>query len=555
MSITATNGHRPGIRVAGGRAFADLTVSAAAPRAGRLTADSTHDSPYLPAIILQPPDAEGQWRALDLDLKSLDRIPASRILELLADLSPLLSRAAWDFQRFCNPGWSYDIVAEDGQTVVTAPKARAATDAFLTHLGARHGSKEVQFNNLFTNALFRGGFFGELVLDRSGRLPIDLAVPDAASVRFKRLNDPDYGTVYQLGQLQAGRFVALDRPTIRYAPIDPFPGSPYGRSPFAPMIFLALFDLGMKRDTRRVVAQQGWPRHDIVIDMAMVMERLAKLAEYDTDGDGFTLETFRTELARMLKEIQDGYATVPPDGAWVHTSDTTLNPPKGAVDTQSLGAIEGLTRINERASVQAGKSQGFLFSLDGSTTETQAIRQMEAFMQSIRAFQHPCEDLVSGWLTTALQAQGIPGRVAFRFAENRASEEIRDETVRNWKLRNARLAYDNGLIDMDEQAQYGWDKDTADATEPRAAMTAGGNADQQKGEANQDGQAARGNRGTARGDRASTPFTPEGADEDLPAVPDAVDLGDDDLRGITGLWDKAVPKRYRGLLDAEVADE
>ncbi len=226
---------------------------------GRLSADSSSGLGYTPALILSPPDAEGQWRAFDLDLASLDRIPPAKIMQLLADLSPTFSGALWQFMRFLNPGWSYRIVNQNKEEVV-APAARAAVQDAIAAIGAQHGTFGVAVNALNMNALLRGAYFGEAILDAAGRQLIGLAVPDAASARFRRERDPDLGTVDRIGQMQGGQFVPLDRPTIRYIPIDRFPDSPYGRPPLAAAIFTSLFQIGFLRDLRRAAGLAA-PRH------------------------------------------------------------------------------------------------------------------------------------------------------------------------------------------------------------------------------------------------------------------------------------------------------
>lgn len=529
------------------RALADTMVGAFA--GGRLSVDAGQGLGYTPALILAPPDAEGQWRAIDLDLASLDRIPPAKIMQLLADLSPEFSGALWQFMRFLNPGYSYAIVDPAGQAVV-APRARAVVDEVIATVGRRYGTFGVAVNSLNMNALLRGAYFGEAVLDAAGRRVIHLAAPDAASVRFRRERDPDLGTVDRLGQLQGGRFVPLDRPTIRYIPIDRFPDSPYGRPPLAAAIFTALFRLGLLRDLRRVVAQQGWPRHDIEVDADKLREQM--VADADRLGESFDIEAFFDAVDNLLARVAAMYAKLPPDAAFVHTTDSKINRPTGAVDASALGAVDGLMRAVERASVQALKTQGFLLSLSETTTETQAIRQMEAFMQTIRTFQHDGEQALSDWLTIALEAGGIPGRVAFRFAENRASEELRDLQVAQARANLAAYRYDRGWIGQDDAAQLGADRDTADQPGPRAATGGGAVADP----GNLDGQPNRGGGVARRGVRASEPFTPAGADEDLPALPDEAALGDADLDRILGVWDGAMTtKRYKGLLEAEVVDE
>lgn len=434
---------------------------------GRLSADNPNLLPgYTPNYVILPPDAEGQWRSFDLDLASLDRIDPSCMLELLADLSPELSRALWDLLLFCNPGWDYELADEAGVAVAN-PRGQAVVDAALAAIAAQHGSLDVAVNRLNMNAILRGALFGELVLDEAGRAVVGLGIPDAATARFRRAPSPTLGVAYELGQLQLGFFVPLDRPTIAYLPVHPFPGSPYGRAPLAPGIFPALFRLGLLRDIRRVVAQQGWPRLDLSIDTTALFEELTKLREME--GQQLTLDEFNTELDNLIKKVADAYGGLPPDGAYVHTSDVTINRPVGAVDASSLGAVDGLMQAVERAAVQSLKTHGFMMSMPNAAPDAQSIRQAEAYYQTIRAFQHATEAVLSGWLTLALRAQGIPGKVVFRFAENRASEEIRDLQAEQLRVAVATAQYQAGWISQDEAAKKGADKDKADVPAPRAA--------------------------------------------------------------------------------------
>lgn len=50
------------------------------------------------------PDREVDWRALNLDARTLDRIGTADLVRTMADLSPEISGALWHFIRFCNPG-------------------------------------------------------------------------------------------------------------------------------------------------------------------------------------------------------------------------------------------------------------------------------------------------------------------------------------------------------------------------------------------------------------------------------------------------------------------
>src|SRR5262249_29468112 len=50
------------------------------------------------------------WYDLDLDAESLSKLAPAKLLELMTDVSPDISRAMWDFLRMCNPGWEADAI-------------------------------------------------------------------------------------------------------------------------------------------------------------------------------------------------------------------------------------------------------------------------------------------------------------------------------------------------------------------------------------------------------------------------------------------------------------
>lgn len=413
---------------------------------GRITQDK--NGTFLPGMmVVTPPDSfEDAWHVLHANRALLERLSPDRLLEVLTDLSPEVSRAYWDFHRMCNPGWE----AIANRVTVTGketpyPRAQRLTDAFLDRLDDLYGSVDVVFGRLFMSVFLRGAEFIELVLDEAGRMPVDLVTPDPITVRFRRVEDAVRGPVWQPGQWQNGEFVALDRPTVCYIPIDPFPDSPYGRPLAAPALFVSLFLLAMMHDIRRVVQQQGYPRLDISLDT----EKLATILDRYSDDP----TAYDAELSRILQEVIDAYADLEPDDAYVHTDVETVNKPVGAVDASSLGAIEGLIAALERMITRALKSMPIMMGLSESNTETQASRQWEIYAAGIKSIQHYTETILDRLLTLALEAQGIQAKVTFRFAELRAAEMLRDQQVETMKIANAKAKFEAGWITQDQASE------------------------------------------------------------------------------------------------------
>ena len=391
------------------------------------------------------PDREVDWRALNLDATTLDRIATADLVQMMADLSPEVNGALWHFIRFCNPGW--EAVALRPGSEVADKAAQARLDEFLTLLGRRYGAVDVVWNGFFMTAFLRGAMFGELVADKTGRRPLDLVPVDPHAAKYRQQEDRDRGSYWQLGQTQDDKFVPLDAPTVRYVPIDPVPGGPpYGRSLVTPAIFSSLFLLSLLHDLRRVVAQQGYPRLDLEVKLAELQQSMPEEAEGDPEQARLWVEAVISEIAAMYSQLE-------PDDAYVHTDVVQVNRPVGAVDASSLGAVDSLIRAVERMAIRGLKTMPLLMGSNEAVSETHANRQWEIHVAGIKALQHLAEQMLEHFLTLALQMQGLRAVVRFRFAELRASEELRDAQTAAAKIANARDKYMLGWISQDEAAQ------------------------------------------------------------------------------------------------------
>jgi hypothetical protein len=411
-------------------------------RRSRETIDVTNEFPFSQAFyILPPPDADSTWRSYNLDSKTLSRMAPADLMSLLVDISPEISRALFDFIRMMNPG--YEVLALQPGTEEQDGPGQALVDDFLDRLKEIYGATEIQINRLILAGFLRGAFFAEVVLDEGGRLAVDLATPDPYSARFRKLSDPVRGIVYQLGQWQAGRWRDLTEPTVRYIPVDPVPGSPYGRSLVGPALFSAIFLIGMLHDLRRVVQQQGYPRLDLSIDLERL--RLAMPADLESDP-----EAMKNWIDSIIDEVETVYNALEPDDAYIHTDVIGVNRPVGAVNADSLGAIDGLIRAIERMIIRALKTMPLLFGVNEATTETHANRQWELHAAGIKSLQHLLEQLLEHLLEQALRAGGIQAEVQFRFAELRASEMLRDAQTEAMLISNATAKYEAGWISQDE---------------------------------------------------------------------------------------------------------
>lgn len=414
-------------------------------KSGRLSVDSpTGIDSWVgnrPQVVLPPQNADLTWRLLDLDSTALRAMSPQRLMELMLDLSPEISKGLWDYLRFCNPGRT--ITAYRPGTKTPYPEAQTRIVEFEQRLQEQYQSVEVVFNRLFLAVFLRGAVFTELVLDSTTTIPLDLATPDPATVAFERYTDPLLGRKWRLCQYQGGKLIRLTRPTIAYAPVDPLPGSPYGRPLCSPALFSTLFLLGLLHDLRRVVAQQGYPR----LDISIVTEALKDLMPEEGKGDD---EYTRAFITTAVAAVQEYYAKLQPDDAYVHTDMITVNKPVGTVDAGSLGGIGTIIQFLERSAVRALKSIPLLMSTAEGMSEANANRQWEVLAAGIKAIQHLVEDSVGRLLELGLRAGGINADVVVQMAELRASEKFRDAQTQRLNLQNVALEEARGYIDREE---------------------------------------------------------------------------------------------------------
>lgn len=480
MRVGKKGGKRPARRIEQRAAAPDLNSTLNDPALARGIArglsggKATVDSPLLWGNVspfwLPPTNADDQWRNLDLDADALRTIPPPKLLELLVDLSPDVSRALFDFINLGNPSWTCTAYTP-GTLTVNSDAVGALVNFFRTMQG-RYGSLDVVFNRYFLNIWMRGALFMELVLGADGRTMVDLAAPDPQTARFIRKDDPVLGARWVLGQLQGQKgFVELDdRQTVRYIPFHPLPGSPYGRSLASPALFSALFFLGILHDIRRVVAQQGYPRIDIAIDFDAMK---ASMPPEDQENPA----RLKSWVDAAIEEVKKFYANLQPDDAYIHSTAIVVNPggkAVGAVGADNLAGINGLIGALERLLVKGLKTMPLLMGMADGVSEANANRQLEIHLLGIGAIQRLIEAGLEWCLTLGLRAAGIVADVEFRFAENRAAEELRDEQVFQLKLTNANMAREEGFYSQDEASQHAVGHNAFAQEPPKFARAIGG---------------------------------------------------------------------------------
>lgn len=393
------------------------------------------------STIMPPPDHLGRWKRLDLDRDTFGRSDPAELISLIINISPEASRAVWDWLRLLNAG--HEITAYKPGTDEVDERAQELLGDFISKLEEYHGSFKTLAGRVFMSALTRGAFFAELVLDEAGRVPLDIATPDPATVRFKVKDVPERGRVWVPGQWQSGRFVTFDVPTVVYMALDPEPDSPYGRPMVAPAVFPTVFLIGVLHDLRRVISQQGYPRTDVVVKLEKLREAFGSLDD----------TKFEKMVDELIASIRRDMAGMEPDDQYVHTDAVEVNRASGAVDSSVMNGAAAIIEVLERMATRALKSMPLLMgSVDGAG-DANSNRQWEVYAAGSRTLQHYAESMFGRLFGLSLQVQGVVADVRVRFAEIRAAEELRDAQTYIAKLRGAELAERLGYETPDSAAE------------------------------------------------------------------------------------------------------
>lgn len=520
-------------------------VTQARAAGGRLSQDETRGlGGFGLQVIIPPPGEDKDWSMEGLGRDAFRNLKPAQLVSRLVRLSPEFGRAAFDFLRLANPGWEVTAYRR-GSTEDPDDRAQAAIDAFMAHLADRHGSADVPINRLLFGMWLRGACFVELVLSKSGREPLDLATPDPYSVRFRLDEDPEYGQVWVLGQRQGVGFVPLNRETVRYVPVDPLPGSPYGVAPAGPGLFPAVFLLTFLHDLRRVVAQQGMPRLDIKI---LTDRLLANLTPQQKNNP----QAVRELVTAAVDLVAKAYADLDPDQAYVHTDDIEMGKPIGTVGDDLLGGVGGIVETIERMNVRGLKTMPLLFGITDAVSEANANRQWEIHAAGIKAIQHLAETPLSRLLTLALEVQGIAANVEFRFSELRSAEELRDAQTLNQKLVNAETMERLGYESHEGASLYATGHEPPEDAEPAAEEEPEQDPEDVAESDAADVVPEPGADRTELAAETRAPIDPVG-EAPTSELPETVAVDGRDVAEAVRTWDNAMPD-LAGLLNAQVVD-
>lgn len=410
--------------------------------AGQVTTDGVVDEVTPLGYIASPRSPWETWEFKELDEDNLSRYSIDQIYDIIVSVSPEANLSLWHANRFVNPYFWFEFDNPEDQRTIEA------VDRWMEMWTNYYGGFDTIVAQAVSGLFTRGSLFTEMVFakERGGLLePVDLLVRDPIWVRFEKQDDPVRGKVWHYGQWINQKFVSFQNdPTVLYMPLDPFPGPMYGRSMMGSAIYCTIFIVGMLRDIRRVIANQGYPRLDISVELGSLENVYNQLKSSNPETASFS------EWAQIqMDNITELYNKLKPHQAFVHDTSVMVNPHPGTLNSQ-MSMLDEIIRMLERQLVRAFKTVPLLHGSNESLAESQADAQWVIYTESINALKRAIATVFSLLVSYALRMSGIMNRARLHFGiVNEMQAKLKAET-RQIEIENIVSQIDAGLIDLED---------------------------------------------------------------------------------------------------------
>ena len=417
-----------------------MAMPAFAMGGGQQTRDRT-GSDHVPSIgyMQRPSQSWDKWRYELLDENRLHELTFEQLMEVVLSISPDADMALWNLNLFVNPYCWFEYEREDA-------RSEAVVEEMLDRLITYWGGLDVIVSQMVASLFLFGGVLTELVLSRNGMKPAFIVVQDPSTVRFQKEYDAFTGAyVWSYGQFNNGKFYSMrEDPTILYLGLHPLPGAPLGRPMIGSALSIILHIIGFIRDLRRVIANQGYPRLDISMDLGMMRNLHAQLKAENPNVSSFS------EWANAQKEnIMALYAALKPHQAFVHSDDVTVNPHTGVLNSQSMGMLESIMDVLQRQAANGLKSNSLMqnFSSASNWGDHQSTTKWEVYTEGVGSLQETIAYLLSSHFSYGLRVEGIDNRVMCHFGEVNESQAQRRAETRKIEIENILAEKEAGMID------------------------------------------------------------------------------------------------------------
>ena len=351
----------------------------------------------------------------------LNSYPAEEVRNIFVNNNPNVSRAINDFRKFMNPGW------------VLRPAANPLFSRLFDNMGVYNEDLNTLLNGLSDSMFKDGASFTELILNEKGDPRRILGIPAFTAV-FERGESPD-GDFSELGQddIQEERnFRSFHGdPTIRYYPLLPEIGNPYGRLIMDSAIYHLMMVKGFFQSYKEAISSIIWPNLLISIDR----EQIAKMPPQ--------------EQARIISNIVDQVNTeinkLEPGGILTFGSEVQLGGYISGMNRTNLGAVTDCINIMNSEIMRALESESVLFGMTEGLAETHVTQQMRNYGYFIQNGQKILNRLFTHYFNLILFLNGSAEKAVFQLKFAIAEERL--ETAKVYQME--REALKTGAEDLE----------------------------------------------------------------------------------------------------------
>lgn len=377
------------------------------------------------------------YRGLNLQHLNLARMQPHQVMDILADISPDVSLALHNMLLMTNSGYTIEAMTASGETDA---EGQRILDELIGRLNARGGGLDAIIDQLHYSVFLHGAEAAEIVLTAGLRDVEDIYPVAPWTIQF--VQDTPYPRPQQQTPTDA-KPRELNQATFWYLPLMPAVDDPYGRMPFASVLYPLHFDLQLLYDLQVAVHSNAWDRLDVTILESVVT---AAMPEQDRDNP----EARARWVNAVVSDVREGLNTIRPDDNFIHTDGTTIKPVTSG--NRSVGIVP-VFRMLERRIIRALKQLPILMGSNEGTTETHGTIQFEIWVDGLRAVQQRTRDMLEGMFTLALEVHGRQSHARMTWDAIRTTDRAKDAQAEAVEIANEIAKRDQGWITQDDASQ------------------------------------------------------------------------------------------------------
>ena len=307
---------------------------------------------------------DNSWTLLDLDDDKLINYSKFNVLDKLANQHPDIGRALWEMHNNLITQWTWTARMPDGEEDPAGTEVlQRATDYLEMEVDE---PIEVKLGQLIDSGFLKDHWFTETVFE--GEEFLDIRVINPITARWQRRDDVEgRGQHWVLGQEQLGQFIELDTTFIKFTPVIPQVGKPYGRSVWGTAVYPMVFLLGLIKSAKKVIETQAWPN------------RVLRISRETLANSGMAQPEIEKLMKELSEQVTQDLQKAGKGSQFIWDSAVGIEI-VGSMGRTNLDAIDMMERILERWIIRALKQYPILFAIDsGNSLSTNAEQQSEQF--------------------------------------------------------------------------------------------------------------------------------------------------------------------------------